>query len=482
MQLKDIIKNISYNGYADKREIISIAYDSRKVKVGTLFVAIAGFNVDGHDYISQAVNNGASAILSNGRSPKGLNIPVIQVKNPRMALSEISAQFYGNPSQKMNIIGITGTNGKTSITHILSHIMNNAKIACGTMGTLGFKTPSGMTSTGFTTPESVEVQQMLQTLNIAGINNVVMEISSHALNLHRVNNVDINIAIFSNLTREHLDFHGNMENYFQSKPKLFKQLNRSNTAIININDPYSERISNETLAEVAKYGFDKKADLYPLEYTKTIDGLKAIINYGDKKINVRSNLIGDYNLLNIMAAITASLKLNIPIEIIEKSITTIPQIPGRLEQINCKCLGRIYIDYAHTPDAFKQLFSTINGLINSQNKIITIFGCGGNRDKEKRAEMAKISELYSSYTYITSDNPRTEPIEKINHDIIQGFSKSNFKIIYDRKQAIESAMQNADNNTIILILGKGREKYQEINNIKHPHSDVEIIENYNNAI
>ena len=482
MQLKDLIKNISYNGNADKREIISIAYDSRKVKVGTLFVAIAGFNVDGHDYISQAINNGASAILSNGRSPKGLSVPVIQVKNPRLALSEISAQFYGNPSQKMNIVGVTGTNGKTSITHILSHIMNSANKTCGTMGTLGFKTPSGITSTGFTTPESVEVQQMLQTLNTAGINNLVMEVSSHALNLHRVNNVDINIAIFSNLTREHLDFHGNMENYFQSKLKLFKQLNKSNIAIININDPYSERISCKTLAKVVKYGFDKNADLFPLEYTKTIDGLEAIIKYGDKKINVRSNLIGDYNLLNIMAAITAGLKLNIPVKIIEKAIITIPQIPGRLEQISCNSLARIYIDYAHTPDAFKQLFSTINGIINSQTKIITIFGCGGNRDKKKRSEMAKISELHSSYTYITSDNPRTEPIEKINNDIVQGFAKTNYRIINDRKQAIELAIQNADKNTIILILGKGREKYQEINNIKHPHSDVDIIENYNYAI
>ena len=216
MLLYDLVKNISFKGQPDNREIKAITYDSRKVKPGTLFVAISGMQDDGYKYIPQAIENGAVAILSNGRSPKTEEIPILQVQDPRIAMSHISAQFYGNPSEKMNIIGVTGTNGKTSITHIIHHILKGVPINCGTLGTLGFQTPSGMLSTGFTTPESVELQQMLNTLLKSGVKDVVMEISSHALNLHRVEDVNVNIAVFSNLTPEHLDFHSDMESYFQS--------------------------------------------------------------------------------------------------------------------------------------------------------------------------------------------------------------------------------------------------------------------------
>jgi len=222
MLLQELIKGIPYTGNPDDCEITAVTYDSRKVKSGTLFVAIAGFKVDGHDYISQAIDNGAAAILSNGRSPKIKTVPIIQVENPRLAMSQISAQFYGNPSESMNVVGITGTNGKTSITHILHHILQESGSSCGMLGTLGFRTPTGMVSTGFTTPESVEIQQMLQTLKMAGVDNVVLEISSHALELHRIDDVDVDIAVFSNLTPEHLDFHGDMESYFTSKLLLFK--------------------------------------------------------------------------------------------------------------------------------------------------------------------------------------------------------------------------------------------------------------------
>jgi UDP-N-acetylmuramoyl-L-alanyl-D-glutamate--2,6-diaminopimelate ligase len=481
MQLQELVKDMYYKGNPDNCEITAVTYDSRKVKAGTLFVAIAGFKMDGHDYIYQAIENGAAAILSNGRSPNIKTVPIIQVKNPRIALSQISAQFYGNPSKSMNVIGVTGTNGKTSITHILYHILQFAGYTCGSMGTLGFRTPTGMMNTGFTTPESVEVHQMLQTLKIAGVDNVVMEISSHALDLYRVKDVDVDIAIFSNLTPEHLDFHGDMENYFKSKLKLFTELNSTKTAVINIDDPYAERICVTTPARVITYGMNQRADIRPLETKFSINGLDAKLAFGESELMIHSNLLGEYNLSNLMSAFAVSLAMGLPPHNIERAISSLPPIPGRLEQITCNCPGKVFIDYAHTPDAYEKLFFTLTKLKSKKDKIITIFGCGGDRDVGKRSKMAEISEAYSIFSYITLDNPRTESPDQIIADIIQGFSTSNYEIINDRKTSLETALNNMDDDSILLVLGKGRENYQQIGMEKFHYSDVKIIEEFQYA-
>ncbi len=481
MQLQELVKNIQFKGTPDNREISSITYDSRKVKPGTLFVAISGMQTDGHEFIPQAIENGAVAILSNGRSPKTKAVPILQVKNPRLAMSQISAQFYGNPSAKINIVGITGTNGKTSITHILHHILQTSGAACGTLGTLGFQTPSGMVSTGFTTPESVELQQMLQTLTLAGVDNLVMEISSHALDLHRVDDVEVDIAVFSNLTPEHLDFHGDMEKYFKSKLQLFQSLSNTNTAVINLDDPYGERICSGTAAKIITFAMNKKADLHPVHTEFTLHGIKAELQFEKKTISIDSLLIGEYNLSNIMAAVAAALSMGISISKIESAIINMPPIPGRMEHIPCDCPGKVFVDYAHSPDSYEKLFSSLVRLMDNQVKFITVFGCGGNRDTGKRAEMAKISEKYASFSFVTTDNPRTELLEKINADIIQGFSGDNYTVIPDRKEAITTALKQMDEKSILLVLGKGPENYQEIGSEKIPHSDIEIIKDYTNA-
>ena len=481
MQLKELVKNIHFKGTPDSREISAITYDSRKVKPGTLFVAIAGEHSDGHEFIPQAIENGAVAILSNGRSPKTSVVPILQVKNPRLAMSNISAQFYGNPSSKMNIVGITGTNGKTSITHILYHILQTSGVACGTLGTLGFQTPTGMMSTGFTTPESVELQQMLQTLQLAGIDNLVMEISSHALDQHRVGNVEVDIAIFSNLTPEHLDFHGDMENYFKSKLQLFQALAVDKTAVINFDDPYAQRICSSISSQFTTYGMNKKADLHPVQAEFTINGIKAKLQYNNKIISIDSLLIGEYNLLNIMAGVSAALCMGVPISQIEKAIQNMSTIPGRMELISCDCLGKVFVDYAHSPDAYEKLFSSLSSLTSDEIKLYTVFGCGGDRDSSKRSEMAKISEKYSTFSFVTMDNPRNEDVEIINADIIRGFSGDNYTVIQDRKEAITTALNKMDENSILLILGKGQENFQEIGSVKTPYSDIEVIEAYSNA-
>ncbi len=481
MLLQELVKNISFKGQSDNREIKAITYDSRKVKPGTLFVAISGMQDDGHEYIPQAIENGAVAVLSNGRSPITREIPILQVQNPRKAMSRIAAQFYGNPSKNMNIIGVTGTNGKTSITHIIHHILYSSNINCGTMGTLGFHTPSGMVSTGFTTPESVELQQMLNTLLMAGVKNVVMEISSHALNLHRVADVNINTAIFSNLTPEHLDFHGNMESYFKSKLKLFTKLNNDDDAVINIDDPYAEQIMEQTSANIMTYGMDKHADLYPIKSVFLLNGIQAQFQYGNIVISVNSNLVGEFNLYNIMAAIAVCLIMDIPPDIISQSMHKSLIIPGRLEAISTEAPGNIFIDYAHTPDAYEKIFSTLSNLCPEETAIYTVFGCGGNRDATQRPVMAAIAEKYSDFVTVTTDNPRNESLENINTDIVSGFKNNNYEIILDRKNAIYRMMDKMDEQSILLVLGKGRENHQEIGREKIPYNDKETIESYFHA-
>ncbi len=478
MQLTDLIKHIQFKGNPDERQILGITYDSRKVRQGTLFVAIKGMHNDGHDYILDAIKNGACAILSNGRSLHGLGIPVIQVKDPRECMSHIAAHFYHHPSKDMTIIGVTGTNGKTSITQLINAILTENEIHCGSLGTLGFITPSGMQSTGFTTPESIEIQQILSTLKAGNINHLVMEISSHALVQHRVDDVDVNVAIYTNLTQEHLDFHKNMEQYFQAKLKLFQKLSPDKTAILNLDDPMTSRICKETKAKVLTYGFTADANLHPVSSEITLTGIRAVISLYGLKIEVHSPLIGRFNLQNIMAAIAAGITLGVPAGVIESAISKVKNVPGRMETVKIQIPGKVIIDYAHTPDAYEKVISLVRNLSTDGKKIITLFGCGGDRDQTKRPVMAEIAERLSDYVYVTSDNPRNENPDEIFRQILKGFNRQNHLLVRDRREAIRTAMSKMDKDTILLILGKGRDDYELVRGEKLPHSDIKTAESF----
>jgi len=478
MKLSKLINGLKFNGTPGDCEIKSIIHDSRKVREGSLFIAIKGFETDGHDYILDAIKNGASAIVSNGRSIDNLPIPVVKVNNPRESMSQISANFYEHPSRDLNIIGVTGTNGKTSITQLIFEIFNKSGLTTGSLGTLGFATPSGMSTTGFTTPESVEVQHLLKMMKCGGVENAVMEISSHALEMNRVDDVNVNIAVFSNLSQDHLDFHGDMENYYLAKLKLFKRLPKSSTAIINIDNNYGRRICNAIDCKVITYGVHPNADLCAVDYELTLESTTINLKWNGQSFEVNSNLIGHYNLENILAVIATSLVSGISIAQIKTAINSQINIPGRMEKYESLGKGLVIVDYAHTPDAYSQIFKTIKNLSSKNSKIITVFGCGGNRDKEKRPLMGEIAGEYSNKVFITSDNPRNEKVEDICAQISTGFIEENFEIELNREKAIITAINLMDENSILLVLGKGRDDYEEIGNEKLPHSDIGIIKSH----
>lgn len=478
MKLQELLANIRFSGKFEECDVKNITHDSRKVKPGTLFIAIKGLKEDGHDYILDAIGRGACAVMSNGRSLNNIGVPVIKVKNPRKSMSKIAANFYHHPSKHMKVIGITGTNGKTTITHILNQILINSGLPCGALGTLGFTTPSGMISTGFTTPESVDLHQLFHTLLSGGIEHAVMEISSHALELHRVDDVDIHTAIFTNLTPEHLDYHKSMEDYFNAKAKLFNNLSSDKIAIINIDDPWSRKIIDRTSAKILTYGFSEKADIHPQSVSYSMNETNAQIYVSGKKLSIKTPLIGSYNLSNIMAAIGGAITQGIHPSQIEQSLNNLTPVPGRLELIEHSTSGKVLIDYAHTPDAFEKVLSLIRELSPPNYKIIALFGCGGGRDKSKRPVMGKIASELSDNIIITSDNPRFEEVSVICQEISSGISKDNYSIIHDRKKALTTALSMLDDNSVLAIFGKGREEYEIVQGKKLFHSDVQIVQEF----
>tara|TARA_B100001113_G_C21094150_1_gene615737 strand:- start:133 stop:1596 length:1464 start_codon:yes stop_codon:yes gene_type:complete len=479
VKLNSLIKNIAQDeNVFPSIDIKKICTNSKDVKNGSLFIAINGLQNDGHDFISEAIENGASAIISNGRNIGKLSVPNIKVSNTRLAASRIAAEYFNHPSKRLNVIGITGTNGKTTTASLIFSILKAAKINVAQIGTLGVIAKGFEKQKTLTTPDPITLHKIFNDLIDRNFSHVVMEVSSHALDQFRVADVDFNIAVFTNLSEEHLDYHLNIEEYYKAKSKLFRLMPITGTSIINIDDKYGNKMCAESLAPVLNISKHNESDIYYEKLDCTLTGIKGTIKAGNELISIDSKLIGEFNAENILSAASIGIALNIDTKLIQKGIEEIKFVEGRMELFKTKDKKNIVIDYAHTPDAYVKVLTTLKEMVPEKNSIHILFGCGGNRDKIKRPQMGKIAEEFSEKLWITSDNPRYENIKDINSDITKEMVGNNFEIIKDRGTALSAAINEIDSGDLLVILGKGRENFQDIEGNKFPYSDIEIIESY----
>ncbi|MBI5022401.1 MAG: UDP-N-acetylmuramoyl-L-alanyl-D-glutamate--2,6-diaminopimelate ligase [Ignavibacteriales bacterium] len=470
-------------------EINRIQYDSRNITHGDLFIAIRGTTSDGHKFIEDAVERGAICIVLENDTllpdsyflHKG--VMKVVVPNSRLALAQIASNYYHNPSSKLKIIGITGTNGKTTSAHLIKSILEATGKKTGLIGTIDYRIGDEVFPATHTTPESLELHALLDKMVKGNCEYAVMEVSSHALHQNRVHGIDFSVAVFTNLTQDHLDYHKSMDEYFKSKVILFDNLSSSSHAILNADNEWGMKIISRTNASVLTYGISGDAAVRASNIRMNMEGSRFTIIDNEKKIDIETKLIGKFNLSNILAAYAACRAIGVPASDIQGAIKNISPVRGRFEQYISQTGWTAIIDYAHTHDALENVLSTIHDLFetNRSNKIITVFGCGGDRDRGKRVKMAEVATRLSDITIITSDNPRNEDPKKIIDEIMKGVHPE--AQVYrhtDRATAIKEAIGFAKKNDVILIAGKGHEEYQIIGNNKIPFSDKAVVDSFMN--
>ncbi len=468
------------------QNIHSIEYDSRKCRLGSCFVAIRGFNFDGHDFIADAIENGSTTIICEKFPHQNLishEVTIIIVNDSRRALAEISHAFYDFPSQKLKIIGITGTNGKTTITYIFKSIFEAGNISSGIIGTTGAYFNNTFVETSHTTPESKDIAEILHYMVESGVEWIAMEVSSHALKQQRVACIDFIGAIFTNLTHDHMDYHVSMEDYADSKKLLFDNLKSNSVAIVFADSEYSDYMVRDTKASIFTVGRNKKCNYKIIKENSGLLSSEFLLYGGHRIIDAKTSLIGKFNNENVALAAAACNVLKIDYGAIQKGLSLTKGAPGRMQKVIWSNGSIALIDYAHTPDALEKALLTCKESLKSSSeasKLICVFGCGGDRDKSKRPQMGKIASENSDIVIITSDNPRTEKpieiIEQIHEGAKQGYAE--VLIEADRRKAIEKAYKLSDKNDIILISGKGHERYQIIGNVKYDFDDVAEAEKF----
>jgi len=479
MKLKELLAGIDYKISAGQvpQEIAGIAYDSRRVKKGFLFVCIPGFKTDGHLFARQAVANGAVAVLAEREIELSPECCLLLTDNCRKALAVIASNFYSQPSRDMYLIGVTGTNGKTTTTHLIKSILEEKGERTGILGTLYASVGEVKMEMARTTPESLEIEEFLSLCRKEKAASAVMEVSSHALHLNRVDRLNFSAAIFTNLTQDHLDYHKTMEEYLKAKCRLFSMLTpaEDHFCIINNDDPHAQAFIQASTARVFTYGIHNDADIKAVNVRMNSQETRFTVQYQDKEFAVGLNLVGEFNVYNALAAISFALARQIEIPVIQKALAHIEGVPGRFEKVDAGQNFTVIVDYAHTPDGLENILKT--GRKITANRLITVVGCGGDRDRGKRPLMGSIAARYSDFCIITSDNPRSEEPESIIDDIIEGItaiSAHNYMRITDRRQAIYHAVSMAQEGDLIIIAGKGHETYQIVKDRVLPFDDRQV--------
>jgi UDP-N-acetylmuramoyl-L-alanyl-D-glutamate--2,6-diaminopimelate ligase len=480
MQLKTLVAAIPVRqiiGPLD-RTVESIAYDSRRVQKNGLFIALRGEKTDGHEFIDQAIEKGATSIVVE-REEKQSRATAIVVENTRTAMADLAATFYGFPIRKLKLAGVTGTNGKTTTTFLIKHICDKAGLRCGLIGTVRYEIGERVLPATRTTPESLDLQELFAQIVNAGGKAAAMEVSSHALAQQRTRGLEWDTAVFTNLTQDHLDFHGTMEKYFEAKAQLFtglagQQKKRKPIAVINIDDRYGEQLLSriDKKITVITYGMGARADFRASSYRTEFGGTSYQLDARGKSYLVRLPLIGRFNVANSLAALAAANALGVGLREAVLSLGKSPQVPGRLEAVPAKRQFQIFVDYAHTPDALLNVLKTLREL--SPRRLIVVFGCGGDRDRQKRPLMGSVVDQNADFAIITSDNPRKEDPAAIIAEVERGFRANHFEKIVDRTAAIARAIELAQPRDVVLIAGKGHENYQEFADHTVPFDDLQV--------
>lgn len=495
MTLRDLLREIpgspalasvSDASVGDTR-VTAVAYDSRQAGPGSVFVALRGVKADGASFARSALGRGAVAVVSEDAAPEGATRPWIQVTDARLALAAMADAFYGHPSHELTLVGITGTNGKTTTSYLLASIFEAAGVRCGRIGTVGYRIGDREVEAARTTPEAPELQRMLREMITEGCGACVMEVSSHALALRRADCLHFAAAIFTNLTRDHLDFHRDMEEYFRAKRRLAELLPETGLAVTNLDDRRGAEFAAAARRPVT-YAIDAPADVRPGPLALSLDGVAFDVRTPRGTLHLRSPLVGRPNAYNILAAAAAAMALDLPFSAIENGVRQLAQVPGRFQVVSDPADDvRVVVDYAHTDDALKNLLETARPL--AAGRLITVFGCGGDRDRAKRPLMGAVAARLSDLVIVTSDNPRSEDPEQIIDEVKRGIvmpadrtpphaartPKSTAHLaISDRKAAIERAVHDARPGDLVLVAGKGHEKYQVIGDRTLPFDDVEV--------
>lgn len=482
MKLKELLKEMDIlrlDGDLET-EISGLENDSRLIRPGYLFVAVKGYETDGHLFCRQAVLNGAAAVLLE--QEEGLEelcrqrgVAVVKAADSRKALAQAAAAFYGWPARQLNMVGITGTNGKTSTAILSYRILKAAGHLTGVIGTISNFIHNRELSAERTTPEAHQLQKLLAEMRAESVDTAVMEVSSHALELDRVCGIRFKVAAFTNLSLDHLDFHQTMENYLKAKSRLFQM---AETGVINADDPVKDELLKEnTCQHLCFYSIkDPKADFYADQIEHHLTGTNYRLSFAGRTYPVALRTPGNFSVYNSLAAIAVTYSLGVPMEVILSALAECSQVRGRFQPVQLPGGFTAIVDYAHTPDGLENVLRSINEF--KTGRVITVFGCGGDRDRSKRPLMAEIAERYSDYVIITSDNPRTEKPEQIIAEVAAGMTGRAYELETDRRKAIEKALTRAETGDVVLVAGKGHEDYQIIGRQKQPFDDVKIIEEW----